>query len=146
MKLNKSDINEVISKVITRLINESYEANEEEELTPFERYQYNYPHESFDAEPTKGNLIDWCKNYGDFLYIYKNIRGKYKIMNANTEHIKKAIYEDILNCLSVHRTHEMDYLLDEKQINFDKNFVSVLKLEFHNSEDNYYIIYQKEID
>ena len=146
MKVNKTDINEIISKVITRLINESYEANEEEELTPFERYQHNYPHESFESEPTRRNLADWCEHYGDFLYIYKGIGGNYKIMNANTKAIKEDIISDILNCISIRQTHEMDYLLEERPKEFDKYFVSVLKLEFQDEKQNYYIVYKKEID
>ncbi len=67
-------------------------------------------------------------------------------MNANTKAIKEDIISDILNCISIRQTHEMDYLLEERLKEFDKYFVSVLKLEFQDEKQNYYIVYKKEID
>lgn len=147
MRLYNFDYKKIQENCIRRLIREGYELNnsneneEDNEMTPFERYSKDYPQENFNvSNMTKDELSNWCLKSGDFLYMYKPF-GRWRVSNANSSEIQEEIANDIQDCSYVEQTHDMDWLIEDK---FDKwfgrDYVAVFLL--HNTKDgDYYIIY-----
>lgn len=144
MRLYNFDIKQIQENCIKRLIKEGYEFNdneEEYELTPFERYEQDYPEDNFNVDNmTKDELADWCVNSGDFLYLY-NPFGSWRVSNANSEAIQEDIANDIRNCAYIEKTHKMDWVIENRfDRMFGNDYVAVFKL--HNTKDgDYYVIY-----
>lgn len=145
MRLYNFDFKQIQENCIKRLIKEGYEFNEDEteddELTPFERYEQDYPNEGFNVEDmTKDELSEWCLSSGDFLYIY-NPFGKWRISNANSTEIQEEIANDIRGCAYVEKTHKMDWIIENHfDRMFGNDYVAVFLL--HNTKDgDYYVIY-----
>lgn len=139
--LNENDYKNIIENCVRRLINEDI-YNDSEEASPFEEYAKDYDGDNFNPDGIDGNeLADWCLD-NDFLYIY-NPFGKWRISCANTSEIQEDIADDIRNCAYVERTHEMDWLIENKKNLFGyKAHVAVFKL--HNTKDgDYYVIYEE---
>ena len=110
-------------KVIERVLKESLE----KELSPFEEYKQDYPNDDFDVSNiTAEKLAKWCQNAGDFLYIYKGLRGL-SIKVANTNNIVSDIVNDLYNCDGIEPTHEVDYLFTFREEEFDNNMFVYLK-------------------
>lgn len=140
-KLNNKLYGEVMENVIKRLVREGF-YDEDDEMDPFEEYEQNYPNGDFDvSDMTADDLAKWGKNVGDFLFIYKGIRG-WSIMNANTDSIIYDIVSDLYNCSHIEPTHEMDYLLYSRQREFRDFYVCVFKV-IGTKDGDYYIIYEE---
>lgn len=144
MRLYNFDLKKIQENCIKRLIKEGYEFNdneEEYELTPFERYEQDYPEDNFNVDNmTKDDLADWCLNSGDFLYLY-NPFGSWRVSNANSEAIQEDIANDVRNCAYIEKTHKMDWVIENHfDRMFGNDYVAVFLL--HNTKDgDYYVIY-----
>ena len=115
----------------------------ENELTPFEEYQQDYPNGSFDvSDMTPDELARWCQNVGDFLYVYKGLRG-WTIMAANTDSIVEDIVNDIEYCNRIEPTHEIDYLFQSREREFANDYVCIFKI-FGTKDGDYYVVYQED--
>ena len=107
-KLMENSIRRILKEGILNDI-DTYN-DEEQELDPFEEYEKDYPNGDFDvSNMTPEKLAKWCQNVGDFLYVYKGLRGL-SIMCANTNSIVASIVSDLYNCRGIEPTHEVDYL------------------------------------
>lgn len=119
------------------------ENDEYEDLTPFEEYQEGYPNDDFDvSDMSADQLARWCESVGDFLYIYKGLRG-WSIMVANTDEIVFDIALDLHNCERIEPTHEVDYLFASRQNEFENDYICVFKV-IGTKDGDYYVIYQQE--
>ena len=92
---------------------------------------------------TKETLIDFCKNYGDFLYIINGFRG-WCVSAANSDEIKYEIISDLYKCSNVEPTHDKDYLLYNHNDWFDGVYVAVMKVIGVPNQEDYYIIYTQD--
>ena len=140
IKLNENDYKNIIENCVRRLITEEmYDDNEE--MTPFEKYAQDYPDENFNVENMdRDELAEWCLN-NDFLYIF-NPFGRWRISGANSSEIQEDIANDIRNCAYIEKTHEMDWLIENKKNLFGyRAHIAVFKL--HNTKDgDYYVIHR----
>ena len=147
VNLNKTDFKNITENVIKRLVNEGYlndEYDDEDELYGFEEYEKGYPNSDFNPNMiTKKTLIDFCKNYGDFLYIINGFRG-WGVSAANSDEIKYEIISDLYKCSNVEPTHDKDYLLYNHNDWFDGVYVAVMKVIGVPNQEDYYIIYTQD--
>lgn len=145
--LNEQDIHKIKKTVISRLIKEGYvydgEDDDYQEMDPVEEYEKGYPNGGFDPKSVdETELLNFCKNIGDFLYIIKDPFRGWRISAANSEPIQQEIMTDILNCAYVEPSHEMDYLITQREREFMYDYVCVMKI--HGTPDgDYYVVYQK---
>ena len=96
IKLNENDYKNIIENCVRRLITEGM-YDDDEEMTPFEKYAQDYPDENFNVENMdRDELAEWCLN-NDFLYIF-NLFGRWRISGANSSEIQEDIANDIKNC------------------------------------------------
>lgn len=141
MNKNKKMYSHIIENVIKRLIAEG--VYYDEDIDPFEEYQKDYPNADFDvSDMTPERLAKWCSRVGDFLYIYRGMRGL-SIMVANSDEIVRTIVDDLYNCLSIEPTHEVDYLFYLREHEFINDYVCVFKVNCAD-ENNYYVVYQED--
>ena len=141
IKLNENDYKNIIENCVRRLITEEmYDDNEE--MTPFEKYAQDYPDENFNVENMdRDELAEWCLN-NDFLYIF-NPFGRWRISGANSSEIQEDIANDIRNCAYIEKTHEMDWLIEDKKNLFGyRAHIAVFKLNNTNDAD-YYVMYEE---
>lgn len=132
-----------IRQVLKEHINGDFGVNDDEDLSPFENYKQDYPNDDFDvSNMTAEKLAKWCQNAGDFLYIYKGLRGL-SIKVANTNNIVSDIVNDLYNCDGIEPTHEVDYLFTFREEEFENNYVCVFKI-FGTKDGDYYIVYEKD--
>lgn len=149
MKLNIQDIRNITENVVRRLIEdyqkprkrvyESPEMMEDLDMNSFEEYEQNYPNSEFNpSQVTTSMLSQWCRNCGDFLFIYKGIRG-WNTVSANTEELQLEVASDIAKS-TITPTHEMDTWIRGK-VDFDNDYIAVYKVE--TTEEAYYVIYEQ---
>lgn len=144
MVLNENDYKNIIENCVRRIIGEGiYDDNEyDEDPTPFDEYAQDYPNDNFNVDNMdQDELAEWClKN--DFLYIF-NPFGSWRVSCANTSEIQEDIASDIRNCSYIEKTHEMDWLIENKRNLFGyRAHIAVFKL--HNTKDgDYYVIYEE---
>ena len=141
IKLNENDYKNIIENCVRRLITEGM-YDDDEEMTPFEKYAQDYPDENFNVENMdRDELAEWCLN-NDFLYIF-NPFGRWRISGANSSEIQEDIANDIKNCAYIEKTHEMDWLINDKENLFGyRAYIGVYK--FHNTKDgDHYVIYEE---
>lgn len=146
VNLNKQDFKNITENIIKRLVNEGYFNNEDmdEEMSAFEEYEKDYPNSDFKPQNIDINeLIDFCQNYGDYLYIINGFRG-WSVSTANSEEIQKEILSDLYKCSYVQATHEKDYLLYRREDWFEGVYVAVMKVVGVPGQEDYYIIYMKD--
>lgn len=143
-KIDESRIyRQVIENTLRRLISEGYGVDGNEDIDPFEEYQNDYPNDNFNVtEMTQFDLAKWCDNVGDFLYIYKGLRG-WSIMSANTDEIVNSIVGDLFNCKKIEPTHEMDSLLSRRTRDFMNSYICVFKI-IGTPDGDYYVIYMQD--
>lgn len=151
---NESYLRKKISKItencIRQLVKEGilndteFESDEDEtELSPFEEYRMDYPNDDFDvSDMTPEKLARWCDNIGDFLFVYKGIRGL-KIMAANSRNIVDSIIHDLNECEGIEPSHEVDYLFEKHKNEFVNDYVCIFKIKGLPDGD-YYIVYQED--
>lgn len=123
--------------------------DEEEETDPVEEYEKDYPNSDFNPSAiTQSDLAKWCQNVGDFLFICKFPIGGLRVSAANSDGIQAEIVNDVYNCSGIEPTHEVDYMLNPRKIDFEGSYVSVIKLKNAPSENggDYYIIYETPKD
>lgn len=137
---------EVMENVIRRLVKEGlyddYE-EDEEELEPFEEYEKDYPNGDFNvSNMTPEQLAKWCRSIGDFLYVYRGLRGL-SIMCANTNSIVYSIVSDLYNCSGIEPTHEVDYLFTSREREFIHDYVCIFKIK-GTPDGDYYLVYQQD--
>ena len=119
------------------------ENEEYEELDPFEEYEQGYPNDNFDvSDMTPEKLAKWCRNVGDFLYVYKGLRGL-SIMVANVDEIVYDIVKDLYDCDRIEPTHEVDYLFSSREREFENDYVCIFKV-IGTKDGDYYIVYQED--
>ena len=136
------DIKKITYNTLNRLINEGLIYENIFENNDFEEYKNDYVDTNFNpSNIDKQDLINFCQNYGDFLYIYNGIRG-WRISGANSNEIISEIINDIYNCAYIEPTHKFDYLLINRNDLFTDDYVSVLMLK--GIEEEYAIIYMQE--
>lgn len=123
--MNKDVLIEVAERVLNRLLSESW--NDGEGVNP----------SMIDRE----ELLDFCKNSGDFLYIYNMPLSGWKVAAANTDEIQAEIVSDIYKASRVYPTNEMDHMLNSRENEMFHNVV--MKIEGVPDGD-YYVIYQKD--
>lgn len=136
---------EVTEKVLRGVLKEAFENDdeEEEELSPFEEYEQGYPNDDFDvSDMTPEQLATWCKNVGDFLYVFEGLRGM-SIMVANDSNIINDIVSDLYNCQRIEPTHEVDYLFYSREREFINDYVCIFKI-IGTKDGDYYIVYQED--
>ena len=139
IKLTESDLHKIIIESVNKILKEDYEDG----LSNFDEYKQDYPNGDFSAVGmTSDDLAEWCENVGDFLYIYKGLRG-WSIMAANTDNIVKDIVSDLYNCDRIEPTHEMDYLFNSREREFDAFYVCIFKV-IGTKDGDYYVVYEKE--
>lgn len=141
--LNESAQRFLIERVTSKLLREF-----EEELDPREEYEQDYPNGGFVAsEMDNYDLAKWCRNYGDFLYIYDSPFTGIKTSAANTDAIVAEIVTDLYNCQGITPTHEVDYLLNDRKVNFANDYIAVYKLNGVKGENgDYYVVYEQPKD
>lgn len=131
----------IMENVIKRLVKESEEGSQ----SPFEEYVNDYPDGSFDvSDMTPEDLADWCKNSGDFLYVYPTFHGK-AVLCANTRDLKNSIISDLYNCDGIEPTHEVDALFYNRENEFVNYYVCIFKIN-GTPDGDYYIVYQQDKD
>lgn len=141
--INEDLCQNIFENVVRRLLEKKEYYDEEEELDPFEEYQQDYPNGDFDvSDMTPERLAKWCENVGDFLYVYKGLRGL-SIMVANTNSIISDIVNDLYWCNGIEPTHEVDYLFSSREREFEDNYVCIFKIIGINDGD-YYVVYQRD--
>lgn len=148
--LKRNDFKKITENIVKRLISEGYfdfneeDEEEENELSPFEEYEQGYPNSRFNPQDIDIDvLIDFCKNYGDYLFIINGVRG-WSVSSANSEEIQTEILSDLYNCLNVEVTHEKDYLLWNRDSLFDNFYIAVMKVIGVPNQEDYYIIYMQD--
>ena len=145
MKSVRKLYEQIVENVLRRILKEEYEGDmyeQEENFNYFEEYQEDYPNENFDVSGMlPSQLAKWCESVGDFYFIYDGFRGL-QLMVANTEGSIKDIVNDLYECDYIESTHEVDYLLSNKEWMFKKDFVCVFKI--FTPKEKYYIVYQKD--
>lgn len=120
---------------------------EDTEMNPFEEYEKGYPKSDFDpSRIDKRELMKWCQNSGDFLYIYNMPLHGWRISCANSSEIQTEIVGDIAKCVDVEPSHDMDWLMMRREREFEYFYVAVMKLSFQNKSEDYYIVYEVEKD
>lgn len=140
MEINK--VKNITYNVLNRLLKEGVIKENMFEDSGFEDYKNNYNDTNFNPfNINKHDLIKFCQNYGDFLYIYDSIKG-WRISGANSSEIINEIINDIYHCAYVEPTHKFDYLLSNREDLFEGNYISVLMLK--GIEEEYAIIYMQE--
>ena len=130
--LNENDYRNIIENCVRRIIDEDI-YTDDEDLSPFDEYSQDYPNDGFNVDNIdRDELAEWCLE-NDFLYIY----------NPNSSEIQEDIANDIRNCAFIEKTHEMDWLIENKKNLFGyKSHIAVFKL--HNTKDgDYYVIYEE---
>ena len=136
----------IVESVIRKIIKESLSEDnkeQEEDLTPFEEYQQDYPNDSFDvSNTTPEELAKWCNEVGDFLYIYRGLKGL-SIMVANVDEIVHDIVNDLYSCNRIEPTHEVDYLFYSREREFIDQYVCVFKV-IGTKDGDYYVVYQED--
>lgn len=132
----------IVENTVKRLIKEGL-YDDDEEIDPFEEYTKDYPNGDFDAsDMTTERLAKWCQNVGDFLYIFKGLRG-WTISAANTKKIVYEIIDDLHKCRGIEPTHEMDWLFSyNREREFVNDYVCVFKVK-GTPDGDYYIVYQQ---
>ena len=142
---------QVIENTVKRILKEGIlddfdtytDEDEKEELEPFEEYEKDYPNGDFDvSDMTPDKLAKWCQNVGDFLYVYKGLRGL-SIMCANVDNIVASIVSDLYNCRSIEPTHEVDYLFYSREREFIYDYVCIFKV-IGTPDGDYYVVYQED--
>ena len=132
-----------VRQLLKEHVNGDFGTNDNEDLSPFEEYKQDYPNDDFDvSNMTAEKLAKWCQNAGDFLYIYKGLRGL-SIKVANTNNIVSDIVNDLYNCDGIEPTHEVDYLFTFREGEFENNYVCIFKI-FGTKDGDYYIVYQTD--
>ena len=122
---------------------DTYNDEAAQELDPFEEYEKGYPNSNFDvSDMTPEELAKWCQKIGDFLYVYKGLRGL-SIMTANTDRVVTSIVSDLYNCRSIEPTHEVDYLFYSREREFIYDYVCIFKV-IGTPDGNYYVVYQED--
>ena len=142
---NDNFYGEVTEKVLRRVLKEAFENDdeEEEELSPFEEYEQGYPNDDFDvSDMTPEQLATWCKNVGDFLYVFEGLMGM-SIMVANADNIVSDIVNDLYNCQRIEPSHEVDYLFYNREREFINDYVCIFKV-IGTKDGDYYIVYQED--
>lgn len=139
-------IEKSVRQVLKENINGDFDTNddeEEEELSPFEEYEQGYPNDDFNvSDMTPEQLATWCKNVGDFLYVFEGLRGM-SIMAANTDNIVSDIVNDLYNCQRIEPSHEVDYLFYNREREFINDYVCIFKV-IGTKDGDYYIVYQED--
>lgn len=127
---------------------EDFDEEQEEDINPVMEYEQGYPNGNFDPSTMdQYDLAKWCRNCGDFLYIYQFPLGGMKASAANTEGIQSEIIADIYNCSHIEATHEVDYLLNPRSVDFEGCYVAVYKLcGVKGDNGDYYIVYETPKD
>lgn len=140
IRLTEDDLHRIIKESVNNILKENHE---DYELSNFEEYEHGYPNDGFDvSNMTSDDLAEWCSKVGDFLYIYKGLRG-WSIMAANTDEIVRDIVGDLYHCSRIEPTHEMDYLFRSREREFDAFYVCVFKV-IGTKDGDYYVVYQRE--
>lgn len=152
--INESYLRKKIRKItedcIKKLVKEGtlndteIESDEDKtELSSFDEYKMDYPNDDFDvSDITPKELARWCDNIGDFLFIYKGLRGL-KIMAANSSEIVDSIIDDLNKCESIEPSHEVDYLFEKHKKEFVNDYVCIFKIK-GSPHGDYYVVYQKD--
>ena len=116
-------IEKCIRQILKENVNADFDTDDDEELSPFEEYEKDYPNDKFDvSNMTPEQLAKWCQNVGDFLYVYEGLMGL-KIMAANVDNIVSDIVDDLYNCQRIEPTHEVDYLFYSREREFVYDYV-----------------------
>ena len=132
-----------VRQVLKENVNDDFDTNDDEELSPFEEYEKGYPNDEFDvSNMTPEQLAKWCQNVGDFLYVYEGLTGL-KIMTANADNIVSDIVNDLYNCQRIEPTHEVDYLFYSREREFINDYVCIFKI-IGTKDGDYYIVYQED--
>ena len=126
------------------LNNTEIESDEDEtELSSFEEYKMDYPNDNFDvSDMTSEELARWCDNIGDFLFVYRGLRGL-KVMVANSSEIVDSIIDDLNKCRSIEPSHEVDYLFEQRKNEFVNDYVCIFKIK-GSPHGDYYVVYQDD--
>ena len=146
----RKKIRKITEDCIRKLVKEGtlndteIESDEDEtELSSFEEYKMDYPNDDFDvSDMTPEELARWCNNIGDFLFVYKGLRGL-KVMVANSSEIVDSIIDDLNECGSIEPSHEVDYLFEQRKNEFVNDYVCIFKIKGLPHGD-YYIVYQDD--
>jgi len=146
----RKNISKITEDCIKKLVKEGMlndtdiESDEEgTELSSFEEYTMDYPNDDFDvSDMTPKKLARWCDNIGDFLFVYKGVRGL-KVMVANSRKIVDSVIHDLNKCGSIEPSHEVDYLFEKRKNEFVNDYVCIFKIK-GSPHGDYYVVYQED--
>lgn len=150
MKLNSNDIRIISENIFRRLVKEgilpsyneeSYDDEDEEEsMSDFEEYEKGYPNGDFNPKNvTAEDLVNFCRSFGDFFYIYDMPFRGWTLMAASTEEVRHDIIGDIMKG-EIRPTHRFDWII-EKKADFEENYVAVFNVK--TADEDYYVVYEQ---
>ena len=140
--MNKRQLLNITENVVKRLIKEGLLLDEEGEVDGFEDYENGYPNSNFNPSIDRQELLDFCRNSGDFLFI-ASFFGRTRINAANSSEIIDEICNDIQNTDILEPTHKYDYLLEKYRNEFEDYYVSVMMINDVDG-NKYAIVYMQQ--